>query len=237
MLNIAICEDEKQYADKLEKYLRTWAVNVAANMKIIKYNSGEQLLSGIQTKGMFDLIFMDIQMKGISGIETAARIRETDYITTLIFISQHENYYREAYNVHPFHFLNKPVELNELEKVMDAYMRMKEQDIETFVFGINKVQYNLRLNDIIYFYSERRHVTVVCKDQRYSFYGKLNEVQKELEDRTNRFLRIHQSYLVNTKYVKEYHYSNVVLYNGEVLYISRENRKAMRDIHMLLMEK
>lgn len=237
MLRIAICEDEKHYADKLEKYLRIWALNTAVNVRIKKYTGGDLLLSGIKTDGMFDLIFMDIEMGRMNGLETAAKIRETDYITTLIFVSQYEDYYREAYHVHPFHFLSKPVEMEELEETMNAYMKMKDQDMETFTFTIRKAQYNLRLNDIIYFYSECRQVTAVCADQRYSFYGKLSEVQRELEEKSSHFLRIHQSYLVNTRYVKEYHYSNVVLYNGENLCISRDNRKKMSEIHMLLMEQ
>ena len=115
-------------------------------------------------------------------------------------------------------------------------MKMRYQDIETFTFGINKAQYNLRLNDIMYFYSERRHVNAVCKDRQYTFYGKLGEVQRRLEEKTNRFLRIHQSFLVNMKFVKEYRYSELVMYTGEALYISKENRKKMRDIHSLLLE-
>lgn len=236
MLKIAICEDEKRYADRLEKSLRVWAAKTAVNIRIRKYIGEEQLLSDFKTDGMFDLIFMDIEMGNMNGLELAAGIRETDYITTLIFVSQYEDYYREAYHVHPFQFLSKPVNAEELEETMNAYMKMKKQDMETFTLTIRKAQYNLRLNDIIYFCSERRHVTAVCEDQRYSFYGKLGEIQRELGERTNRFLRIHQSYLVNTKYVKEYHYSKVVLHNGEALYVSRDNRKSIREIHMLLME-
>lgn len=237
MLQIAICENEEQYADQLEKYLRIWALNAAVNVRIKKYTSGEMLLSGMKKDGMFDLIFMDIEMEGMSGLETAAKIRETDYLTALIFVSQYEDYYREAYHVHPFHFLGKPVNLEELEETMDAYMKMKNQDMETFSFTIRKAQYNLRLNDIIYFYSEYRQVTAVCNDQKYSFYSKLSEVQRELEGKSSYFLRIHQSYLVNTRYVKEYHYNNVVMHNGEILCVSRENRKRMSEIHMLLMEQ
>ncbi len=235
MLKIAICEDEKWYADKLEKGLRIWAAKMTVNVRIEKYIGEDLLLFDKKGNGMYDLVFLDIEMGSRNGLEIAAEIRETDYMTTLIFISQYENYYKKAYQAHPFYFLSKPVDVIELEETMDAYMKMKKQDMESFTFSIRKTHYNLRLNDIIYFYSEHRHVTAVCKEQRYSFYGKLSEVQKELEKRTNRFLRIHQSYLVNTRYIKEYHYSSVVLHNGEKLHISRDNRRSMNDIHMLLL--
>ena len=236
MLKIAICEDDKRYIEDLEWCIRGWAANIGINIKIQRFDGGLPLLSCIEKNGMFDLVFMDVEMSGMNGLETAARIREQDYITTIIFVSQYETYYREAYNAHPFHFLTKPINKKKLEETMDAYMVMKKQDVETFTFVVNKARYSIHLKDILYFYSERRHVYAVCKEDKYGFYGKLKDVEKTLEGKTCRFLRIHQSYLVNMRYIKEYHYNELVMYNGEELYISKENRKRMRDIHMLLME-
>lgn len=236
MLNIAICDDRKQYAEDLEWCIGVWAVNAGINVKIKKFHDGLSLLSCMQGRSMFDLLFLDIEKGKVNGLEIGAKIRETDYITTIIFTSRHDDYYKEAYDLHPFHFLHKPVSPLKIEETLDAYMKMKYQDIELFTFVVNKAQYNIRLNDIIYFYSERRHVNAVCVDQKYSFYGKLGDVQSRLEEKTNRFLRIHQSFLVNMKFVKEYHYSELVMYTGEALYISKENRKKMRDIHTMLRE-
>lgn len=237
MLKIAICEDEPRYAEDLEWCLQVWATNSGNNIKIRKFDNGVPLLSCIDVNGAFDLIFLDVEMDKMDGLETAAKIREKDFITSLIFVSQYEDYYKKAYEVHPFHFLSKPIHPKKLEETMDSFMRMKRQDVETFTFNINKTRYSLLLNDIIYFYSESRHVHAVCREQKYTFYGKLGVVQKELEEKDNRFLRIHQSYLVNMKYVKEFHYKELVLFNGQSLYISKENRKKMREIHMMLLEE
>ena len=237
MLKIAVCDAEKRYAQNLRWNLDSWAIRSGTNVKIKVYNEAETFLAGMETEGMFDVIFLDIDRDGVNGLEIAARIRKTDYVTTIIFTSQYDDYYKEAYNAHPFQFLNKPVNVRKLEETMDAYMKIKErQDIETFTFVIKKAQYNLRLNDIIYFYSRHRHVTAVCGDQEYTFYGKLNDIQKELENKTGRFLRIHQSFLVNMKYIREYRYSELVLYSGKTLGISKDNRKKMRDIHIMLVD-
>ena len=165
---------------------------------------------------MFDLIFMDVEMEKTDGIKTAAQIRKDDYITDFIFVSQYEDYYQKAYDVHPFHFLSKPVDLKKFREIMNSYIKMKKDDLET--------------------YSEGRQVHVVGRKDRHVFYGKLNHVQQELEKKDYRFLRIHYSFLVNMKYIKEYHYSSVVMYNGDELCISKENRKKMSYIHMLLLE-
>lgn len=237
MLKIAICEDVKSFADDLEKNLQVWAAENGINVGIRKFDNGMPLLYCINDNGMFDLIFMDVEMDKMNGLDAAAKIRESDFITTIIFISQYEDYYKEAYNVHPFHFLSKPISRAKIDEVMASYLKMKKQDVETFTFNINKSQYTIHLSEVLYFNSERRHVNVICKDKTYVFYGKLNDVQKRIESKNCRFLRTHQSFLVNMKYVKEYHYTDVVMSNGDVLLISKDNRKRMREIHMLLLEQ
>lgn len=236
MLKIAICDDVKSYIDVLEKNVLVWAAQNGINVIVRKFDGGKPLLHCIDDNGMFDLIFLDVKLKRMSGLEIAAKIREHDDITAIVFISQYDDYYKEAYNVHPFHFLSKPISQNLINDVLDSFMRMKMRDKETYSFSVNKAQYTLHLSDILYFGSERRQVYAVCEDETYMFYGKLNDVQKQLENKNTRFIRIHQSYLVNMKYIREYHYSDVIMSNGDILLISRDNRKIVRSIHMLTMK-
>lgn len=236
MLKVAICDDVKSYIDILEKNIWVWATQNGINVMVRKFDGGKPLLHCIDDNGMFDLIFLDIEMKRMNGLEVAARIRTCDDITAIIFFSQYDNYYKEGYDFHPFHFLSKPISQKLINEVMDSFMRMKMRDKETFSFSVNKAQYTLHLTDIIYFGSERRQIHIVCENNTYMFYGKLSDVQKQLEEKNTRFIRIHQSYLVNMKYIREYHYTDMVMSNGDILLISRENRKNVRQIHMLSMD-
>lgn len=235
MLMIAICEDEAGFAEDLKDKLLAWAIGAGINIKIKVFSNGIPLLLSIQEEGMFDLIFMDVEMDRMNGLEAAAKIRQDDYITTLIFVSQYGNYYKDAYDVHPFQFLSKPVGGSRLRETMDSFMRMNRQRVETFTYVVNKARYSLHLSDILYFYSERRHIYIVRNGEKCSFYGKLSEVQERLEKKDCCFVRIHHSFLVNVRYIREYHYNMLVMYNGDELCISKENRKKMRDIHMLML--
>lgn len=236
MLKIAICDDVKSYMDILEKNIWAWATQNGINVKVRKFDGGKPLLHCIDDNGMFDLIFLDVELKRMNGLEVAAKIREHDYFTAIIFISQYDDYYKEAYNFHPFHFLSKPIGQNLINDVLDSFIRMKMRDRETYSFSVNKSQYTLHLSDILYFGSERRQVYAVCQDATYMFYGKLCDVQKQLEEKNTKFIRIHQSYLVNMKYIREYRYTDVMMSNGDILLISKDNRKKVRSIHMLSMK-
>lgn len=222
--------------DILEKNIVIWAAERGINAAVRKFDNGTSLLYCIRDNGMFDLVFMDVEMKKMNGLETAARIRENDFITAIIFVSQYENYYKEAYDVHPFHFLNKPVGQARLNEVMDSYMKMKKRDRETFTFNVNKVQHTVYLSDVLYFSSERRLINVICSDEIHVFYGKLNDVEDHITAKQCKFIRIHQSFLVNLRHVKEYRYASLVMSNGDELQISKENRHRIRDIHMLMLE-
>lgn len=194
----------------------------------------QAVLPHVEKNGIPDLLFFDLDGEGAEGLEIALKIRETDLNTGIVFLSNGGGHEREAYRVHPFQFLSEPLEYECLAEIMDDYIRMKGQDAENFVCVIKKKRYSLRLRDIQYFYSECRHVTAVCEGQSYSFYGRLNEVQSKVDEKSGCFLRIHQSYLVNVRYIKKYSYDKVLMAGGEQLCISRDRRKKVRDVHTLM---
>lgn len=237
MLKIAICDDIKEFREDIEKKIQIWSVEKGINISIRKFDGGAPLLHCISDNGMFDMIFMDVELGEANGMEIAARIREGDYITAIVYVSQYEDYYKEAYNTHPFHFLSKPIKQNRIDEVMNAYMEMKKHNLETFSFHINKSKYTIWISDILYFNSEKRLINIICRNEAFTIYGKLKEIEKQLADKNSKFLRIHQSFLVNMRYIREYRYSEVVLSNGETLLISKENRKRVREMHMLLMDR
>lgn len=237
MIKVAICDDMKGFRDDIESRLRIWSLERGINIDIKQFDGGVPLLHSLNDNGMFDLIFLDVEMGELDGMEIAAKIRAADYLTSIIFVSQYEDYYKEAYDFHPMNFLSKPVNQGKVNEVMDYYLKIQQRNTETFSFFINKTMYTIWITDILYFCSERRKINIVCRDKIYTIYGKLNDIEKQMEERTCKFVRIHQSFLVNLAHIREYHYSEVVVSNGESLLISKEKRKAVREIHMLLVEQ
>ena len=100
MIKVAICDDIREFRDDIERKLEIWSAEKGINISVRKFDDGVPLLHCLNDNGMFDMIFLDIEMEKLNGMETATRIRKADYITAIVFISQYEDYYKDAYNVH-----------------------------------------------------------------------------------------------------------------------------------------
>ncbi len=234
MLKIGVCDDDVAYLMIMKKYIDRWAAEKGINIELQLFSCGEELLGHIRAYGRYDLIILDIEMKGIDGLRIAKKIRDKDRFTTLIFMSQYDTFFRNGYEVHPFYFFSKPIEKRHFEDILGRYLIIYQEASENITFKKKKVSYSISLSDIIYFTSDKRLIYIVCKEDIHSYYGKLDEVQKMLYQKKQRFLRIHKSYLVNMKHISQYHYKNVVLCNGADLPISKEYRKSVNEIHIML---
>ena len=102
-LNIAICDDEKIIREQIKELAEKEMPGVCAGL----YETGDALLAAGK---QFDIVFLDIQMEGTDGIETAKRLRQRDEDTILIFITGIREYVFEAFDVAAFHYLLKPIE-------------------------------------------------------------------------------------------------------------------------------
>ena len=108
-----------------------------------------------------------------------------------------------------------------------AYERIVQNDAY-FEYKFKKVPHKVQTKNIIFFESSGRVITIRTKDSAGKFYGKLNLLEKQLENGKIPFLRIHQSYLVNYRFIKEITFSKVVLLDGTELQISEERQKMIR---------
>ena len=87
------------------------------------------------------------------------------------------------------------------------------------------------MREIFYFESDKREVLVFCENKKYSFYRKLDEVEEELNQYHEKFLRIHKSFLVNPVYIKEFSYEKIIMCDGKEITISPKYRKIIRQYY------
>lgn len=229
VFKIAICDDEMSICSQIEEIVLNYSRVKSEPIEVDIYISGEELCRFLLDGTHYDLIFLDIELKRLNGIEVGKKIREEMENETMqiVYISGKESYAMELFEIRPLHFLVKPLEIESLNLVIKKAMKLSEIGNVFFEFNIGKIFYKVLLNKIIYFESDGKKIKMTTIDGDKEFYGKLMDVEIQLKRKI--FLYIHKSYIVNYYYVSEYQYEHVKMSNGDILPISQSNRKVIRD--------
>lgn len=225
-MTIAICDDEKAVCDQLEQFVKQQAPGCGIKL----FASGEELL---RDREKFDIIFLDIQMQGINGIEAAKTLRNKKDEAILIFITGIKDYVFEAFDVSAFHYLLKPVEEIKFAKVFARAAaeaeRRKEQEEEPFFIKSKGRNIILNRKEVLYIESQNRMVYIHTVKEVFKLYFDMGELEKQLG---NHFYRCHRGYIVNMEYIAEYGRDTISLANGESIYLSRRKYKEFVKTYM-----
>lgn len=229
MLNIAICDDNEQLCSILEDKVIIACNNFGEKAGTDVFYSGEDLCRFIENGCHYDLIYLDIDLITMSGIEIGKKIRneQKDYDTQIVFISGREDYAMELFQIRPIDFLIKPLQLVQIEKTIAAVLKWEQHKNPYFEFMYNHNIIRIKTDDIFYFYSQGKKVNIVLANEKMYFYDRLAEVKAKLPQYN--FIEIHKSYIVNYIHVIKYSYEEVTMENNEVLPISLKHRKAVRE--------
>lgn len=195
MLRIAICDDEIAARDMLRIQLEKVLVESTEEI-VYEFSSGVNAVSWLQKHpGEIDLLFLDVEMDGLNGMETAKKIRAFDKDLSLVFVTGYADYVFDGYHACALDYLLKPVSEQRLRELLHR-VREKQAEEETETFFIKNMDgtWRFRLRNILYFYSDRRRVILVTRNSQYPFYAKLDDIESRLSPQ---FVRIHQRYLVN----------------------------------------
>ncbi len=228
MIDIAICDDEIQFCSELEKMLEKMATLFQKKIEINVFYAGEELYQYLSKGNDYDLIFLDIELKDMNGIDIGKKIRKelNNEHSKIVYISWQDEYAMSLFDVRPHHFLIKPINEAELHKVCKSAFKLIEKENEFFEYKIGHTVYKKKFKDIIYFESNNRKINIITTDGIMTFYGRLNEVYTKVEE--YKFLYIHKSYIINYQHVSMFEYDRVTMSNSQVLPISQSKRKSIR---------
>lgn len=231
MFNVAICDDEMDEIERLEGILENISSQHGIHVELEDFMSGEKLLRQMEEYNIrYDLIFLDIEMKHMDGLDTAKRIRELDERVYLIYVTGFESYALKAYEVHPYHFILKPISVETIEKCFLKVYNNISSEACYFEYRYKKDYYKLPVSDIMLFESDRRRINIYLADGSiFTYYDKLSLIEEKMKNRKAVFWRIHQSYLVHVKYIRHKAFDYVVLMNGQKYYKSENRRKEINE--------
>lgn len=234
-MRVAVCDDVPIHAEQLKQYIREWVAGKDFRIRLTTFKNGEEVLFDLEMEGDFVVVFMDVRLDGMSGIETAVRMREQNSQASIVFVSQYREYFDEMSRVYPFRFIGKPITRQRVYEVLDAVLREQKDSNGGFVFRYKRRTYNISLWQVSYFVSDRRRIRILMEDGReLFFYEKLDVLEERLSAYNHRFIRIHQSYLVNEQQIDSFFSDQVKIRNGDMLPISRKKRRHVRQFCMEL---
>lgn len=228
MYHIGICDDGINICSSIENMLLQCGAEKNIQLDINIWYTGEGLKDYLEQGNHLDILFLDIELFRMTGIEVGDYIRNQldDMGMQIIYISGKATYAQQLFRTQPLDFLIKPISQSRIRDVLEMAVRVLKKKNERFEFRQGKDYYYVPMGDIVYFVSEGRKVKIVTMKETYEFYGRLKEIAKELSED---FIVIHQSYIVNEEYIFRYTYEMVELTDGTILTISPANRKQVRE--------
>lgn len=217
MIKIAVIEDQKKWSDLIKNYLERFQKENNLSFEISYFEDGLDFIS--QYKGEFNLIFMDVAMPKMNGIEASKKLRTIDKDVCLVFLTEMAQYALEGYEVNAYDFLIKPMEYDLFCIKLNKFLSHIKTDIDKFIVinssnEIHKVKYL----DIKYVESVKHYVYFHCKYDTYRMRMSLDNIKKTLKE--NNFSEINRSLVVNLAYVDNYSNNDVVI-GSETLPLSR----------------
>lgn len=228
MYRIGICDDDKELCSGLEEQIYRIAGELSVKAEVEVWYSGEGILNDLKNGTQLDLIFLDIELIRQNGISVGRFIRGEmeDIQTHIVYISSKQSYAMQLFKLQPLDFLIKPVSDEQLREVLATSIKQKRNSDICFEYQKGGSILRIPTRDIAYFMSMDKKIRLVTKGGEEEFYGKLKSV---LERLPADFIMIHQSYVINQRYVGEYSYDSVKMWDGTVLSISKPYRKSIRS--------
>lgn len=235
IMRICICDDDTLIHERVKELLKSYE-ETQGKFEFTDFFSGETLVEHYSKGDNFDVIFLDIEMKELNGIETAEKIRQITSNSIIIFVSSHPNYVFDAFRVEALHFLVKPIPDSEFKNVFDRALHKYNTINSTISLKWQNERYNIKIAEIKYIEGYKRHVTVYTKSESFEALGKITEILKELEP--HGFVRTHQGFIVNMDFIKRFDSNDIILFDDSKIMLSvRMRRDALQKFDNYIKRK
>lgn len=240
MYNIGICDDGKNICASLEEMVLLYAEKSRRKMDIQVWYTGEELCRYLEQGGHLDILFLDIELIRLTGIEVGDFIRNKmeDRGMQIIYISGESSYAQQLFKTQPMDFLVKPVSTQQIEDALELAVKLLEKNAERFAFQNGRDYYYIPYGEIIYFESMGRKIKISAVDAEKEFYGSIRELEQKLP---GEFFAIHQSYVINRTHVVRYTYETVEMddvssgnleIDSVMNYMIRRAREELRTVNV-----
>lgn len=228
MYQIAVCDDEEAIRAQIVRVLDTHPRREA--FCVTEFASGEALLAALRAGQVFCLLILDIELQAQNGVTVGKLLREElgDNGTQVLYISAHTKYAMELFDVRPLNFLTKPLDEHKLSDCVTQALELAPKLDMALTIFINKQAMRIPTREIRYLESYNKRLTIHTVHGDCTCTQRLADLFAQLPQPD--FFQIHQSFVVNDRYVRRIHYDHLSLDDGTQLSISQNYRKQVRQL-------
>ena len=230
-MNIAVTDDLPHEREKITRILSEYAATNHIEISVSEYGCGEDFLSGYRPL-LYSAVFLDIYMEGMTGIETAQKIRETDKDTIIIFLTTSEDHMPDAFRLHAYEYIVKPVRKEDLFPVMDDILK-KTTPLRSpaFSFPTQDGDAGVFYDDLVYVGTDAHNYLQILDRKEQVFLTRMTfTAASDILMKDKRFLLIRRGVIVNMAYIKSFDDRLLKLTVGSPVPINPRNRKKLEQI-------
>lgn len=225
-MRIAICDDCVQFRENIFKLISS-NLKSPNNIIFVQFSSAEEILKAYKSGKRYDLIFLDVEMGMVNGIDAGIKIRQYDAKAIIIFVSSYPKYAIPAYDCEAFYFIVKPIDEQKFKKVLYKAIEKYKLLHQYYIIKNKGEVQKIAVKDILYVEIYRKHLIFHTTARNYETVGKISEALVELSPYG--FCQVHQGYLANMNRIKEFIDYDIVMDNGEKVMISvRKKAEVLR---------
>lgn len=225
-MRIAICDDDIADLKLLVDYLRDIIAERRLECEFDAFESSENLLVARQN-APYHIYFLDIYMTGVTGIQAAYQIRDSEPDACIIFTTSSSSHMADGFEVGAVHYVMKPLTLNAVAKAIDRCLRLIKNPEKFITLLVDRIPQKILLSEILVVESSDKYSLLTTKTGIIQSYIRLNNLETVISD--ERFLRCHRSFLINMDYAIGVVDGTFKMTNGMIIPIKRDKRKEMKQ--------
>ena len=234
MLRVAICEDVLSELQKQTQIIQSIMARLSKNVKFFCFRSGEELLMETDTTGNMDIVFLDVEMPGLSGISVGTSLKKSNPDVIIFIVTSYSEYLDDAMRFHVFRYLSKPIDKQRLfRNLKDALSLYHSLHIRIPVETRQGI-YSIPAADIVCVEADQRKVIIHTTTDHFL---SVHTIQYWIQTLTmNCFIQTHRSYIVNMAHITHFDHQLIYFDINLTAYLTRRKYRVFKEAYLLYLE-
>jgi DNA-binding LytR/AlgR family response regulator len=225
-IQVGICDDEEIILESLKEQIAQQFQITGMKYELHVFNNGAKLIRVCENIAL-DIVFLDIEMPLLNGLEVASRLREMNPFVHIIFVTNREDLVFSSFKYRPFRFIRKQRIIEELPEAVSHITEVIKKENQYYTVNINNSSKQIKISDILYFESLKHDIYIHTQTEDIRIKSNLTKIEKDMS--IHGFIRVHSGYLVNYRFIYSVNKGDIVLSNQSSIPLSRHRVESVKQ--------